>query len=600
MDKLRPILKQVRLLVGFLKFRILLIVGVALVMGANASVTIYLNKLLIDNLANIITGKTAFNDVVKVILIIVAIQFCLSFGINIVQALMRYLKEIYSKKISLRITEDLYAKLQRIKYENFEDPSVLDMLYLAQSQMSFTPIRMLDNFINILQALIGLTGMIIILITQSWVALIPAVLMAIPSFLFENYYSKKVYQVEKGRAPFRRKDGYLRSILGNRETAAEISFYAYREKLTNRMMALGRMFLRQDKKILKKRIVLGKVIEFFASLTYWAYYVFIIFNIAAKRFTIGDFSLYTGAFLNIQNQVKQILFNVTQIYNHALFVQNYYRFLDLPEIQNNALLDKLTFCDTIEFRNVSFTYPKTDKVVLQNVNLTLKRNERIALVGENGSGKTTFTKLLLGFYEGYSGEILIDGVELRDYNVAELRKMFGVVFQEFQKYFFTARENIEIGRTDDRGFEATRDAARQSGAAQFIEGLPKKYDALLGRFFKDGTELSRGQWQKIAIARCFIRDAQVFIMDEPSASLDPKSEHQIYEHFHDFSKDKTAILISHRLSNVNQLDKIYVFDNGRIIEQGDHASLMANNGAYYQLYERQRRGYESRSLAAVS
>lgn len=324
--------------------------------------------------------------------------------------------------------------------------------------------------------------------------------------------------------------------------------------------------------------------------------IFIVFEAFAKRITVGDISYFTQVITTFQNGIGGLFRNIAQLFNQSLYVASIFEVLDAPAkiIQaKNPIKINLTKPPLIEFQDVAFAYPGTDKQVLKNFNLTLNKGEKIALVGKNGSGKTTIIKLLCRFYDVTEGEILINGVNIKDLDLNEYYQLLGVLFQDFTKYEYPVKENIYFGKVSEKeNLKAITEAATLSGADPMIKKLDKKYEQMLGRTFEGGVELSVGQWQKMALARAFFRKAQVLILDEPTSSIDAKTESEIFNKVEKLSKDKTVIIISHRFSTVRNADKIYVIDNGKITEAGSHEGLMKLEGQYATLFNLQAKGYK--------
>lgn len=598
MNRLKPLIMQMKLLTSLLRFRVLVILVVAALSGLQPALSVWIYKHIVDTLTEIFTGQGNREELLKTGIFLLTVSFLLSMSMQVLNSIMQRFKDIWSQKITLKITENLYRKLEKMPYETFENPEMLNMFQLAESQIHYTPIQILDNISRIVQHSIAFTGMCVILISHSWLGLIPAVILAFPGFLIENLFSKKMYSMEKRQTPFMRIQGYFKYLLFSREFAMELSFFHFRKSITTRMMAIGKLLFRQNKRVIKSQVIWQNIIEMVGALAYCGYQILLLLGLSARKYTLGDFTMYTSAFQSIQRDVAGMLFNLSHIYKHTLFISNYYNFLDMPEADTEKGING-SFNKEVCFHNVSFSYPGTDRYVIKNLTLTIKKGDKIGLVGENGSGKSTFVKLLLGYYDNYNGEITIDGTNLREFNKKSLWQIFGVVFQDYQGYYLSARENIAMKVPGERDMPAIAKAARLSGSHDYITSLPRGYNNTLGRIFDEGRELSRGQWQKIAIARCFLRNSSFFIMDEPAASLDPNSEKQIYENFHMHSEGKTSILISHRLSNVNKLHRILVFEEGKLIEEGAHNTLMDIKGKYFELFTKQSSGYLSEEKAAV-
>ncbi|MBI5715978.1 MAG: ABC transporter ATP-binding protein, partial [Chloroflexi bacterium] len=333
-----------------------------------------------------------------------------------------------------------------------------------------------------------------------------------------------------------------------------------------------------------------------ATLSYYGAYAWIVWRAVGNTITLGDMTLYIGIFRSSQNMFEGILYGLTGLYENGLFMSNLFAFLELTpsmRVAASPLLPPKDITRGIEFRNVSFKYEGHDEYALHNVNIHIEPHEKIALVGPNGAGKTTLIKLLTRLYDPTEGQILLDGVDLRDYDLRELRQRIGVIFQDFVRYHLAASDNVGFGQ-----IEALEDrprivgASQKSGADSIINTLPQKYDTVLGRWFSKGRDLSGGEWQKIALARAFMRDCEVVVLDEPTAALDAENELRVFQQFRKLTEEKIAVIISHRFSTVRMADRIFVIEEGRVTEEGSHETLLALGGLYAKLFTLQAESYK--------
>jgi ATP-binding cassette subfamily B protein len=377
--------------------------------------------------------------------------------------------------------------------------------------------------------------------------------------------------------------------------AKEIRLFNLGNLFSDRFSALRAKIYKQTLAITTKRAIAGFLSQSLAAILMLAAYGFIVYQSIQGILKIGDLFLYYQAFQRGQQALKGVLGGLSALYEDNLFLANLFEFLELkPKISQPVHPKPVPHPmeSGIEFNNVSFQYSTTTRQALKDINLTIKPGEVIALVGENGSGKTTLIKLLCRLYDPTSGNITIDGIDIQNFDITELRRQFSVIFQDYVKYHFTAQENIWLGNTDISPIDDKIIlSARRSGADNVIQSLPQGYDTMLGKWFDQGEELSIGQWQKVALARAFLRDSQLIVLDEPTSAMDPKAEAEVFEGFRQLIKDQAAILISHRLSTVKMADRIYVMDKGRIVESGNHEELMQMGGSYAYLFETQAKSY---------
>jgi ATP-binding cassette subfamily B protein len=395
--------------------------------------------------------------------------------------------------------------------------------------------------------------------------------------------------------PERRELDYLRWLGASNESAKEVKIFGLGEYLVQRSRTLFERFYAENKHLAIHRAVHGTLLNVVPTGAYYAAYALIIVKALAGALTVGDLTLMAGAFSRSRSIMETLVSGLAGVSEQALFIKDLFDFFQTnPTIASkpDALPPPRPITSGFEFRNVSFAYPGSEHRVLSNINFRFYPQERIALVGENGAGKTTLVKLLARLYDPSEGSILLDGVDLRDYDVDGLRHEIGVIFQDYMRYDVLAAENIGFGRIDElQNQERVTRSAEKSLAAGVVAKLPKSYQQMLGRRFEGGVDLSTGQWQKVALARAYMRDAQILILDEPTASLDARAEFEVYQRFVDLTAGKMAVLISHRFSTVRMADRILVLEQGRIVEQGSHHQLVDIGGKYAELFDLQAAGY---------
>lgn len=389
---------------------------------------------------------------------------------------------------------------------------------------------------------------------------------------------------------------YLAYIGATNESAKEVKLFNLSGYLSGRFTLLADRFYGENRALAIRRAAWGGLFNLIGSLAYYAAYAVILYRAVNGLISVGDLTFLAGSFSRLQNQVQAILSRFTQITNSALYLQDYFDFIDLPVVNNGTRAFQplpVQVTEGIRFENVSFRYPGGEADVLHDLSFNLRAGEKLALVGKNGSGKTTLIKLLLGLYQPTAGRITLDGIDIHEFDPMAYRTLFSAIFQDFVRYNFTARENIGVGEVvhvEDQPQVA--DAAHKSMADAVIEGLPAQYNQQLGNRFAGGTELSGGQWQKVALGRAYMADAEIIILDEPTAALDAQSEYDTFLRFVELTEGKMAVIISHRFSTVRMADRIAVLDAGQIIEIGTHDELLARGGVYAELFHLQAQGYQ--------
>jgi ATP-binding cassette subfamily B protein len=428
-----------------------------------------------------------------------------------------------------------------------------------------------------------------------WVVAALALIAPIPSFIASSRYGWHGYWLTRRQSPDRRRMGYFLDLLTKDTYNKEIKLFGLGEHFTERWKVIADRFYRENQALLTRRSIMGFLWGSLTTLVTSGTFLYVALQAIARRLTIGDLTLYTQAVGSVQSSFQGILGSISSLYENGLYLNNLFDFLDYePAIRNrpDAVPLERPLRAGIEFRNVSFTYPGKSAPALSDVSFTVDLDETVALVGQNGAGKTTIVKLLTRLYDPDAGQILLAGRDIRDYDLASLRSAIGVIFQDYVTYFFSAAENIGVGRLaemEDRPrIEA---AASQSGADAVIERLPSGYDTTLGRWFDEGYQLSGGEWQKVALARAFMRDADILVLDEPTASLDARAEYEIFARMQRLTEGKMALFISHRFSTVRLADRILVLEGGAIKEDGTHEALLALGGTYAELFNLQAAAY---------
>ena len=567
-----------------------LTLGGALLPAAQA----WVGKLIVDGVVASIQGGQDAEQIRKVFiyLILELALFLLSAGINQGRRLIQQLIQL---QLANRIRAEVIRKALTLDLAHFEDPDFYDRLQNARREGGYKPVELINDTFLIVQNMITLLSFALLMLRFSpWLVLI-LLATSIPAFIAETRYSEQGFRLLTRRAPETRQVNYLARLLTEDTAAKEIKLFNIGETLLKRYTTLFDKFFREDKRLALRRAAAGFSLGLIATLGFYGSYAWIVWYTVQGRISLGDMTLYLAIFRQGQSTFQSILSAMGNIYENNLFMANFFEFLRLqPTMKISPQQKKLSLPlrEGIEFRSVGFRYPDSDEWALRGVDLTINPGEKIALVGHNGAGKTTLIKLLSRLYDATEGIILIDGVDIRDVDPVELHERIGVIFQDFVRYHLPARENIGMGQIDAlEDAERIVAAARKSGAHALIEGLPSGYDTMLGRWFRDGHELSLGQWQKIALARAFMRDAEILVLDEPTASVDAQTEYEIFQHFKELTDGKMAILISHRFSTVRMADRIALIEHGRIAELGTHEELLRRNGTYAELFSMQAEGY---------
>ena len=504
-------------------------------------------------------------------------------------------EHVLHSQINLSINGRIVRKALELDLSHFENAEYYDKLENARREADWRSLAIVNGGFYLLQNLLTLLSYSVLLIRFSWLLAVILFIATIPTFIVQNKFAELRFRVLSWRAPESRRLSYLEYLLTNLDAVKEIKLFGLGESFLNRYTKLFSTFLEEDEAIARKRSLASFGWGMLSTLTYYGAYAWIVFRAVAGAITLGDMTLYLNVFRGSQGMFQGILKGVSDLYENGLFMSNLFAFLALePQMATakNALPVPKKFKQGIEFRNVSFHYAGQSGLALHNVNLIIRPGEKIALVGLNGAGKTTLIKLLTRLYDPTEGQILLDGVDLREYDLAAWRRQIGVIFQDFVRYHLKASENIGLGQIElmeDR--PRIEDSAQKSGASSVIERLPDKYDTTLGRWFSKGRDLSGGEWQKVALARAFMRECELLVLDEPTAALDAENELRVFQQFRELIAEKSAVLISHRFSTVRMADRIFVIEDGTINEQGTHEELLARGGTYARLFTLQAESY---------
>jgi len=565
--------------------------------GFTPAVSFWITKQLIDSVVNAIQTHQ-----IAMVLWFIFAQLVVSLLDRLLSTLGKIVQQLLQDRVSTRVQLLILEKANTLDLAYFEDSEFYDKMRRAADEATYKPVLIIAQTFDLVQTVITLFSMILLLVQLAWWLAVIALIVPIPSFIASSRYGWMGYVRMRRESPDRRKMFYFNRLITDDDYNKEIKLFNLGSFFIARYRQLADKFYEESKHILVRRNMTS---FFWATLTLVAnagIYIYVALQAVAGRITLGGLTLYTQTALQVGQSFQALLDGLSNTYENNLFVSTLFEFLEYEPVitspEQPRSFDERSLESKgleIEFRNVSFTYPDKDpetEATLKNVSFTIHEGEAIALVGRNGAGKTTIVKLLTRLYDPDEGEILIGGRNVKEYDLKSLREEIGVIFQDYVAYYLSARENIGVGRINDiENLDLVNSAAEKSGASEVIEGLPDGYETMLGRWWKDATQLSGGQWQKLALARAFIREARILILDEPTSSLDARAEYEVFAKFRELTKGKTAIFISHRFSTVRLADRIFVLENGGIVEDGSHEQLMSVDGRYAELFNLQAEAY---------
>jgi len=591
----RPILvstlRTLRLIWGCHPRLTLLLTVTTLLQSLTPAATCYTGKLIVDSVVQAVVDASSLYSVLPAVALGIGVALTgmlLSRGGQLAQELLQDL-------LSNRINEMIITQATRLDLSFYETPRFYDMLQRAQREAGFRPLTLLAQMLTIAGSAVTTLSLLTLLLRfNPWIVL-ALVVTTLPVLLVQVRYGQEGFRLLNWRTPEVRKLAYYAQLLTADWSIKEIKLFDLARLFLERYKVLFARFYRENRSLTVRRNLAGATLALLSLLGYYGCYVYVISRAIAGTITLGDLTLYGSVFLQLQGGLANLLTGLSTIYENSLFINNLFAFLELcPVIAPSANGRRCPerWGEGFVFHDVSFCYPDTTRYVLRHINLRIRPGEKIALVGENGAGKTTLIKLLVRLYDPTEGYITLDGVDLREYDLDSLRQQISVIFQDFVHYYLPARENIGLGLSEALGdLERIVAAARKSGADSVIRALPQGYETILGRWFDEGHQLSLGEWQKVALARAFMRDALLLILDEPTASLDARTEYEVFQQFSVLTRDRMAVLISHRFSTVRMADRIVVLEQGRIVEEGSHKELLEQNGLYATLFNMQAERY---------
>ncbi|HEX5413606.1 MAG TPA: ABC transporter ATP-binding protein [Terriglobia bacterium] len=525
---------------------------------------------------------------------LVVAEFGLALGGSVLSRMIDYCESLLGDKFIRHVSIKVMSHASKLDLETYEDPDFYDKLERARVQAT-DRVSMISSVGRALQQFVtALTFSISICLFSPWILLL-LVIGVLPAFVGESHFAFLGYSLRFRQTPARRQLDYLRQLGASKESAKELKLFGLSPYLTGKYARISDDIYTQNVSLSKRRLLASSLFSLLSATAYYGAYAFVIYRTIHGDLSLKSLIYLAAAIAGASSNIQQIFSSFTSIADQALFLTDFLNLFRLePKLQSkpNAIPAPRPIRQGFEFDRVTFAYPGTRRAVLDHLDLRIEPGQRVALVGENGQGKTTLVKLITRLYDPTAGRILLDGVDLRDYDLEDLHREIAVIFQDFMRYEMTGRDNIAMGKIDDRDdFNRILTAARKSLADAVLQKLPESYEQMLGRRFEGGVDLSGGEWQKIALARAYLRNAQLLILDEPTAALDARSEREVFERFSDLTVGKTALLISHRFSTVRMADRILVLEGGKIVEDGCHSQLMERGERYSKMFELQAASY---------
>ena len=573
---------------------------VSVLSGIIPVISSIISKDILNELQKVVALDEKIEFFASAVMMLIIFMFVFRILENLTSRLNAFVTRIAGEKIVRYVKLQIMNKAKDLDLASFDRPEFYEKLENANREAGHRPIQVLNQTLNIFSNVIKLVSYIVILASAKdiwWMALVMAAI-AIPRAIINFSYRRKTFRYIRRRSKERRQMNYYSDLMVNKDMVKEIRMFDLSDKFIERYDEAFSVYYKGLRSLIVRENIWHIILAVVSSVSSCIMYLVIAGMVFEGDIMIGDYQLYTGALMTVSGCVVSLIELSASIYEGTLFIDNLIAYINeektvVPSVKTP---EKVMHGKphTIEFRNVSFAYPGSDRMVIKNVSLTLRPGETVVLVGLNGAGKTTFIKLLTRLYDPTEGEILLDGRNIKEYDIKELYSIFGIIFQDFGKYAVSVSENIKFGDVHRQNVneEKVTDAARQANATDFISRLPDGYETPLMRYFEEnGIELSIGQWQKLAIARAFYSDSDILILDEPTASLDPMAEQEIFNQFDELRRDKMTIFVSHRLSSATIASKIVVLEYGELVEEGTHRELMEKHGKYYELFSTQASRY---------
>jgi ATP-binding cassette, subfamily B, bacterial len=524
---------------------------------------------------------------------LVGAEFLLAAAGAILGRAAGFFDALLADRFTRHVSVEVIKHASQLDLASYEDPVFYDKLERARVQAT-DRIAMIHAIGQLIQQFIIAASLSASIFWFSPWLLLLLIVAVVPAFLGESHFAFLGYSLNIRQTPVRRQLDYLRVLGASKESAKELKLFGLGNFITGEYARLANDLYDQNVALARRRLWAGTILSLLSTAGYYGAFAYVVYRTVTGDLSWGTLQFLAGAIGGASNNIQTIFSTFSSIADQSLFLTDLVEFFEVqPTVRSkpNAVPAPRPIRDGFVFDGVSFSYPGSPRHILDNLNLRIETGERIALIGENGQGKTTIVKLITRLYDPTAGRILLDGVDLRDYSIEDLNREIGVIFQDFMRYEMSARSNIAVGRIDNQSQSDIQRAAQKSLADAVIRRLPHGYDQLLGRRFEGGLDLSGGEWQKVALARAYLRDAQLLILDEPTAALDARSEYEVFQRFAELTHGKMALLISHRFSTVRMADRIVVLENGNIAEQGSHTQLMALSARYAEMFELQAASY---------
>jgi ATP-binding cassette subfamily B protein len=545
-------------------------------------------------------GMQSPHQAVGAIVFFALIQLVLFALSSLLSTIRNITQQLLQNSVTMRIQLMVMEKAASLDLQFYEDPASYDLLRRAQTDSINRPVMMISTAFGLVQTILTFATMIALLLAVAPLLAIMALISPIPAFIADTRYGWRGYNIARWGSRLLRRMTYLVQLVTTDTYVKEVKLFGLGRYFITRYRLIAEVFYDSQRSLVTKRYLTGFALGNLSTIVTSLTYLYVALQAVAGRLTIGHLSLYTTAALSVQNSIQGILGGFSNMYEHNLYLNNLFELMEKrPNLEAPAEPAAIAqpLRGEIVFDHVTFAYPEAAANALTDLSFTVQPGETLAIVGRNGAGKTTLFKLICRLYDPTAGRILIDGVDIRDYSPEQLRKQVGAMFQDFVTYQAKASENIGLGNLDEiTDRERIVAAGKQAGADELISGLPEGYDTALGKWFDAGVNLSGGEWQKVALARAFMRDARILLLDEPTSALDAQAEYDLFERLHSLTRGRTAVYISHRFSTVRRADRIVFLEHGRLVEEGTHEELMALGGRYARLFRMQASAYTGEDI----